>query len=115
MPKPDETVAMMNRYWDFYRAENYDSLKTFYISNGEEIGTSFWNGMQQLHKDYGGVKSITMTKTEVKQSVGEGEGIELIYEVELDKKVITHDLSFRKDETGVFRIANHEFLSIETQ
>jgi hypothetical protein len=109
MPKPDKAVAMMNRYWNFYQVENYDSLKTFYISNGENVDTSFWRAIHQLHENYGSVKNVTMTKTGVEQSLGEGESIELAYEVELDKKVITHEFAFKKDEKGVFRISNHEF------
>jgi hypothetical protein len=109
MPKADQAIAMMNRYWNFYKVENYDSLKTFYISSGANIDTGFWKAVHFQHENYGHVKSVNMTQTGVEQSLSEGEKIELAYEVEYEKKVVTHDFSFKKDEKGVFRITNHEF------
>jgi hypothetical protein len=106
MPKADETIAMMNRYWDFYRVENLDSLKTFYFAPIPD--TSFWNALHEVREKYGDVKNISLTKTTVGQAFGEGARVELTYEVEYDKKVLDHEFTFKKDDKGVFKISRHE-------
>lgn len=106
MPKADNTIAMMNRYWEFYRVGNIDSLKTFYT--GGVPDTSFWNSLHAVGEKYGDIKNVSLTNTTVGQAFGEGERIELTYEVEYDKKVLDHEFIFKKDENGVFKISKHE-------
>lgn len=106
MPRADETIAGMNRYWDFYRVENFDSLKAFYIPPIPD--TSFWNALHKVGAQYGKIQNISLTNTTVGQAFGKGERIELTYEVEYEKKVLDHIFSFKKDDKGVFKISKHE-------
>jgi hypothetical protein len=106
LPKADNTIAMMNRYWEFYKVGNIDSLKTFYTDQIPD--TAYWNSMHGVIEKYGDIKNIALTNTTVGQSLGEGERIELTYEVEYEKKTLDHEFVFRKDNNGVFKISNHE-------
>jgi hypothetical protein len=106
LPNADNTVAMMNRYWDFYRVDNIDSLKTFY--NLPLADTSFWNALHEVGVQNGDIKNISLTNTTVGKSLGEGERIELTYEVEYDRKVLNHEFVFRKDNNGDFKISSHQ-------
>ena len=106
MPKADGTIASMNRYWDFYRVENFDSLKTFYTAPIPD--TSFWNALHKVGEQYGNIKDISLINTTVGRAFGKGERIELTYEVEYDKKVLDHIFAFKKDDKGVFKISRHE-------
>lgn len=106
LPKADDTIAMMNRYWDFYRANNFDSLKTFYT--GGVPDTSFWNSLHTVGEKYGDIKNVSLTNTTVGQAVGKGPRIELTYEVEYDKKVLDHEFIFVKNENGVYKISSHQ-------
>jgi hypothetical protein len=105
MPKADNTIAMMNRYWEYYRVDNIDSLKTFYT--GGVPDTSFWKSLHAVGEKYGDIKNVSLTKTTVGQAFGEGARIELTYEVEYDRKVLDHEFIFKKDENGVFKISKH--------
>jgi hypothetical protein len=106
MPKADDTIAMMNRYWNFYRVENFDSLKTFYT--GSIPDTSFWNALRGEAAQYGDIKDINLSTISVGQSFSEGENIELTYQVVYDKNFLYHKFTFKKNDKGVFKIVRHE-------
>jgi hypothetical protein len=106
MPKADDTITMMNRYWEFYQVDKFDSLKTFYT--GGVPDTSFWNSLHAVGEKYGDIKNVSLINTTVGQAVGKGPRIELTYEVEYDKKVLDHEFIFIKDENGVFKILKHQ-------
>lgn len=106
MPNADGTIAMMSRYWQFYRVENFDSLKTFYT--GSIPDSTFWNALHTLHEKYGDVKDISLSNITVGQAFGEGERVELTYQVEYDKRFLGHQFIFKKDDKGVFKIIRHE-------
>jgi hypothetical protein len=112
MPKPEKTAATMEKYWNFYKVENYDSLKTFYIPKGnnpDEKYKDLCKALHGLHENYGNVHNVLLTGQSATKSLGEGETIGLTYEVEFEKKVINHEFSFKKDDKGEFRIMDHTF------
>jgi hypothetical protein len=112
MPKPDLAISKMEKYWQYYRVENYDSLRAFYIPKGEnsdERLSSLFNTLHSLHENYGSVRSVNLVEESASKSLENGDRIELIYEVEFDKKVIKNQFSFAKDGSGNFKIMDHSF------
>lgn len=112
MPKPDLAISTMERYWQYYKVENYDSLKAFYIPKGDnpdERLNSLFGALHNLHENYGSVRSINLIEKSASKSTEKGDRIELIYEVQYDKKVINNQFSFAKDENGEFKIIDHSF------
>jgi hypothetical protein len=52
IPKPDLAISKMEQYWQYYKVENYDSLKAFYIPKGENPAkkmTWLLNPLHNLH------------------------------------------------------------------
>lgn len=112
MPKADLTISKMEQYWQYYRVENYDSLRAFYIPKGDnpnERLNSLFNALHNLHENYGSVRSVNLVEKSTSKSIDKGDRIELKYEVEFDKKFINNQFSFAKDENGKFKIIDHSF------
>lgn len=107
-PTPDVAIAKMEKYWGYYKVENYDSLRTFYRLKGNPneglnaiIGT-----IQNLHENYGDVQNVHLS---VKEIANDGNWIRLVYEVKFDKKSISNIFTFKKNKYGEFNITDHKF------
>lgn len=110
MPKPDQAIAMMDLYWNFYKVGNFDSLETFYIVKGDSADEKyFWNALRKMRENGGNIRKISLTSTSIERSLNNGESIGLAYEVEFEKFMVKHEFVFKKNEKGVLRISNHEF------
>lgn len=112
IPRADEAVSQMNQYWEHYKVENYDSLRSFYIPKGdnpEERIKNLFNALHSLHTKYGNVRNVKLVETTTSKSLEKGDRIDLVYEVEFDKKVINNQFSFKKDRDGKLRIIDHAF------
>ena len=112
MPNANVAISKMEKYWQYYRIENYDSLRTFYIPKGDnpnERLNSLFGAFRNLHKNYGSVRSIKLIEMTTSKSLDNGDRIELTYEVEFEKEVINNQFSFAKDEDGKFKILDQSF------
>jgi hypothetical protein len=106
-PNADETKASMDRYWQFYKAENYDSLSTFYIDRN--LGEIQYI-IDSLHKNFGEVKHIKFTSQRIHQSATDELTIALSYSILYQKTFIAEEFVFKKEKDGIFRIREHSFI-----
>lgn len=112
MPQSDAAVSKMEQYWKYYKVENYDSLKSFYIPKGdnpEKRLNDLFSALHNLHNNYGNVHNVSLIEKSASKSLDKGDRIELIYEVEYEKKVIHNQFSFAKDKNGEFKILDQSF------
>ena len=112
MPNADGTISKMEKYWQYYRVENYDSLRAFYIPKGDNSNeqlSALFGAFHNLHEKYGSVRSVNLVEKSTSKSIDKGDRIELTYEVEFEKKVINSQFSFAKDGDGEFKIIDHSF------
>ena len=107
-PTPDPAIAKMEKYWEYYRVGNYDSLRNFYrLKVNHPTGLNAIIGtIQSLHENYGGVQNIHLSVTEI---TNDGNQIRLVYEVKFFKKSIGNIFTFKKDKYGEYNITDHRF------
>ena len=105
-PTTDAAVSTMEKYWEYYKDEKYDSLRTFYSLRAypyEKLNPVIY-AMRDLHEKYGFVQTIHLS---VKEISDDGNSIRLLYEVKFATKSIANVFSFKKNGKGEYKIKEH--------
>src|SRR5687768_760285 len=100
IPNPDDTIKGMEQYWDHFKAENYDSLRAFYIPKGNTPEQKLNDLMAALHnvrERFGKIDSVRLLRFESAVDTKNGKQIDLDYVVFYEKKPFMHQFKFIKN------------------
>jgi hypothetical protein len=111
LPDTKKPVAMMENYWTFYKAKQYDSLRTFYAPKAEKPEERFaalFKALSGMYETQGAITQTMLTSVTSQVSTGES-SIELIYKVVHERATVEHQFKIIETSKDVFKIQDHSF------
>lgn len=111
LPDTQKPIAMMENYWAFYKANQYDSLKTFYAPKAEKQEERFGaiaKTLSGMTEAQGPISQISLTNITSGVST-DGSSVELIYQVVHERATVEHQFKLIETSKGVFKIQDHSF------
>lgn len=111
LPDTSGAQRMMEKYWQFCKDEQYDSLKHFYLEDrvSESQLNQLFTSLHDMREKYGSIKKANNFHIGVNKSLG-GEGkVELSYQVIYENKILEHTFTFKELKHEEFRITDHSW------
>jgi hypothetical protein len=111
LPDTKKPIAMMDKYWAFYKAKKYDSLKSFYLKSAipEEQFPKMFAVMEKLSNEVGNITQINLTKTTTNNTTHDGKTVELTYTAVHERGTVEYEFKLKALSDGEFKIQDQSF------
>lgn len=111
LPDTTKPIAMMEQYWTFYKAKQYDSLKMFYLKSAvpEEQFPKIFAAFEQLSNEVGNITRIDLTRMNANNTTLDGKTVELTYQAVHERGTVEYEFKLKAGEEGVFKIRDQSF------
>lgn len=111
LPDTKKPIAMMDKYWTFYKAKQYDSLKPFYLKSAisEEQFPKMFEVMEKLSNEVGNITQINLTQVSANNTTNGGKSVELTYQATHERGTVEYEFKLKAAENGEFKIQDQSF------
>jgi hypothetical protein len=111
LPNTKKATATMDKYWTFYKAKQYDSLKSFYLKSAipEEQFPKMFEVMEKLSNEVGNITQIKLTQMSANNSTNGGKTVELTYQAVHERGNVEYEFKLKAMSDGEFKIQDQSF------
>jgi hypothetical protein len=111
LPDTKKPIALMDKYWTFYKAKQYDSLKPFYLKSAipEEQFPKMFAVMEKLSNEVGNITKVDLTQMSANNTTNEGKTVELTYHAVHERGTVEYEFKLKAGPDGEFKIQDQSF------